>query len=414
MSSEHKLYVGLATAAKQPPVAVGLLKMLRRGNIESGEYAYGKQYLASPSAIALNHDYLPLTSGILPLPGQRLRDGGVLPLTFKDALPDSWGRRVLEAQHGGPLDDLDVLLMTNEDRVGALVFSEALPISLEHDEAALVSLEALADSVRSLELGMEVPPQMRRLLHRGGTLGGARPKATFIHDQRRWIAKFPSAADTHDVELLEIGLLKLASMCGIEVSPAHLVPIPHGHAILIQRFDRHGAIGQESRQHYLSAAALLNVSYETGLGSYEEFAQVIRRLSINPREDLHQLYRRMIFNLVVDNTDDHVKNHGMLHVGHGQYRLAPAFDIEMQLRNLGYQELAITPGQQHSSIRLALEVSPAFGINQQDAATIIQEIETTVQQHLTSIAASFGATPEFQSTIGQCLKRQREIIHGVV
>lgn len=414
MISERKLYVGLATETNQAPVATGLLKLLRRGNIESGEFAYGKQYLALPSSIALNHDYLPLTPGILPLSESRLRDGGALPLTFKDALPDSWGRRVLEAQRGGPLDDLNVLLLTNADRVGAMVFSEALPMLPEHDETALVALEALAKSVRALELGMEVTPQMRRLLHGGGSLGGARPKATFTHDQRRWIAKFPSAADTHDVELLEISLLKLASLCGIEVSPAHLVPILQGHAILIQRFDRHGAIEKESRQHYLSAAALLNVPYENGMGSYEEFAQVIRRLSINPREDLHQLYRRMIFNLVVDNTDDHVKNHGMLHVGHGQYRLAPAFDIEMQLRNLGYQELAIIPGQQQSSIRLALEVSAAFGINQQHAATIIREIETTVQQHLTSIAASLGATLAFQSTIEECLKRQREIIHGAV
>lgn len=407
VTSERKLYVGLHQANAQAPVAVGLLKLVRSGNIESGEYAYGRQYLDAPAAIALNPDHLPLTPEVRVLPPQRIREGGALPLTFRDALPDSWGRKVLESQHGGPLNDIDVLLRTNQDRVGAMLFSEALPILNEDDDTEPTTIEALAEAVRRLEFDMEIPQHMRKLLRRGGSLGGARPKSSFIHAQQKWLAKFPAVDDRHDVELLEHAVLRLAALCGIEVSPSQLVPIQHGHAILIKRFDRQGEIDGETRLHYLSASALLNVSYESGSGSYVELAQVIRRISSQPQHDLNQLYRRMIFNIIIDNTDDHVKNHGMLHVGHGQYRLAPAFDIEMQLRNLGQQELAIMPG--HS----AMQAAPAFGLSEQDAQQSIEKIQALVDNQLVSITAALGAAQGLQSKIQQCLRRQYELTHDM-
>ena len=412
VTSERKVYVSLAVEPHQSATPVGLLKLARRGVVESGEYAYGTQYLASPAAIALNNEHMPLTNSAIVLSERRLRDGGALPLTFRDALPDSWGRRVLEAQHGRTLDDIDALLMTNADRVGAMVFSESLPIEMEQTETNLIALEEMSEAVKRLELSMEVTPAMRRLLQRGGTLGGVRPKATFIHDNRRWIAKFPALGDNHDVELLEMCLLKLARLCGIEVSHARLENIQRGHAILIARFDRIGTVGNERRIHYLSASALLNVPYESNGGSYVELAQIIRKISVNPAHDLDQLYRRMIFNLIVDNTDDHVKNHGMLHVSGGQYRLAPAFDIVMQLRSMGYQELAITTGDHLSSIRLATEAAPYFGLKNEEAKKTIQLVHETVHKELTTIAEHFGANAVLTERIKRCLTRQNDLIHS--
>ena len=410
--SDRKIYVGLATLPHQAASAVGLLKLARRGVLESGEYAYGHQYLSSPVSIALNNEYMPLTSTPMKLHERRLRDGGALPLTLRDALPDSWGRRVLEVQHGGALDDIDVLLLTNSDRVGAMVFSESLPIYAESNETSLILLEEMSEAVKRLEMSMEITPEMRRLLQRGGSLGGARPKATFIHNNRRWIAKFPALGDDHDVELLEISLLKLAELCGIEVSASHLEPIQRGHAILIARFDRDGEVGSERRIHYLSASALLNAPYESNAGSYVEFAQLIRKISCNPKCDLNQLYRRMIFNLVVDNSDDHVKNHGALHMGGNQYRLSPAFDIVMQFKNIGYQELAITNGNHTSSMRLAKEVAPHFGFNHQEATNIIDSIQQTVHAQMANIAGQFGADAALQQRIKLCLTRQLELINS--
>lgn len=412
MISERKIYVGLAAASNKTPTSVGLLKLASRGVVESGEYAYGKKYLGSLTSIALNNEYLPLTNTTTKLPERRLRDGGALPLTFRDALPDSWGRRVLEAEHGHTLNDIEALLLTNANRVGAMVFSESLPIAINEIEDNLIQLEEMSEAVERLELEMEVTPKMRRLLRGGGTLGGARPKATFSHEGKRWIAKFPAYGDDHDVELLEMCLLKLAEMCKIEVSESRLEKIKRGHSILIDRFDRKGMINNEHRIHYLSASALLDVPYESNSGSYVELAQVIRKISAQPAHDLDQLYRRMIFNLFVDNTDDHVKNHGMLHVSNGQYRLAPAFDIEMQLKNLGYQELAIVKHNNLSSISLALEAAAEFGINKEKAKKLIQFIHETVHKELITIAKHFGANANLALRIKKCLDRQYEIIYS--
>jgi serine/threonine-protein kinase HipA len=215
---ERTLYVGVDSGVDEPIAPVGILKLARHGVVESGEFAYGQRYLQSPDASALNPNYLPLRSASFALPERRIRDGGALPLTFRDALPDSWGRRVLEAQFGRTLPDIDVLLLTNADRVGAMVFAEQLPIKSEFSVVDLISLDDLADAVHQLEFSMEITPEMKRLLQRGGTLGGARPKATFIHDKVRWMAKFPARGDEYDVEVLEASTLTLARRCGIEVS----------------------------------------------------------------------------------------------------------------------------------------------------------------------------------------------------
>lgn len=412
MISNRKIFVGVALEPDKEAIAVGIFKSVRRGVVEAGEYAYGKHYLASPDAFALNPVHMPLKIESASIPERRLRDGGALPLTFRDALPDSWGRLVLEAQYGIKLDDADALLMTNADRVGAMVFSETLPIESLSPIANPVALEDMAGAVRRLELSMEITPDMRRLLQRGGTLGGARPKATFILEDKRWIAKFPAQGDDHDVELLELCILKLAAMCSIEVSTAKLEKIHRGHALLLLRFDREGPIANERRTHYLSASALLNVPYESNGGSYVELAQILRRISADPAYDLKQLFRRMIFNLMIDNTDDHVKNHGVLYVGNNQYKLAPAFDLVMQLTNMGYQELAISPLNNNSKVSLAKEAAPYFGVNEQDAENIIQSIHKTVNDELIKIIRAYGGDHKLIERVQVCLERQHLMIFG--
>lgn len=158
-------------------------------------------------------------------------------LTFRDALPDGWGRRMLEAQYGKNLDDIDALLSTNADCIGAMVFSQSLPIAASNSEINLMPLDDMAKAVKNLELSREITPEMRRLLLRGGSLGGVRPKATFIYEDRRWLAKFPAQGDEQDVELLEKSILDLAQKCGINVSPSRLEKIHRGHALLSLRFD---------------------------------------------------------------------------------------------------------------------------------------------------------------------------------
>lgn len=409
---ERAVYVGLARHTSDDTQPVGLLKLARHGVMESGEFGYGRRYLQEPGAQSLNPDHLPLRDAPFVLAERRIRDGGALPLTLRDALPDSWGRKVLEVQHGKALSDLDALLLTNEDRVGAMVFSESLPIAVAAPAAGLLSLQDLAEASRRIEAGMEVTPRMQQLL-RGGSLGGARPKATFVHQERRQIAKFASRGDEHDMEIVEAATLGMAMACGITVPPFLLQPLAVGHALLVERFDRTGPIGNEHRFHYLSASAVLNVPYESSGGSYVELAQLLRRLSARPEQDVHELFRRLVFNLVVGNSDDHVKNHGLLHQGHGLWRLAPAFDLVAQLSShTGYQELAVLPGQHASSLALAREAAPHFGLNAARAEEVIRAVEESVVGQAYATVKAVGGSPALARRLKAFVAQQGERIRA--
>jgi serine/threonine-protein kinase HipA len=410
--SERRIYVGLASRTGKAVQPAGLMKVVRRGVVESGEFAYGRRYLEEPAAEPLNPEHLPLRGAAFVLPERRIRDGGAMPLTMRDALPDSWGRKVLEIRQGKPLSDIEALLLTNEDRIGAMVFSESLPIRSEEPPSALLSLEELAEASRRVEAGMEIGPDMHRLL-RGGSLGGARPKAAFVHEGRRFIAKFASRGDDHDVEVIEAATLWLADACGIAVPPFLLQPLAVGHALLVERFDRTGPVDDEQRFHYLSASALLDVPYESSLGSYVELAQLLRRISQQPQEDLAELYRRLVFNLAVGNSDDHVKNHGALRQGEGLWRLAPAFDLVMQLGgHTGYQELAILPGQHASSLALAREAAPHFGLTAAEAETAIRVIGETVAVLAAACVEAAGGNRALAQRVQTFIEQQAERIGG--
>jgi len=411
VTSEHSLYVGLAFEPAADVTPAGVLKLVQRAAVMSGEFAYGRQYLRRADAEPFNPSHLPLQDAVFKLPERRLRDGGAMPLTFRDALPDSWGRKVLEARYGHGLSDVQALLLTNADRVGAMVFSASLPIEPAQPDVTVFRLDDLANAARRLEMGLESAADLGPLLQ-GGTLGGARPKATFIHDSKRHIAKFPARGDAHDVAVLEAATLGLAKACGIRVPEFFLVPVLTGHALVLRRFDREGSIDSERRLHYLSAAALLNVAYEDNAsGSYVELAQALRRISAQPEADLHELYRRMVFNLVAGNSDDHVKNHGVLLSGNGRYRLAPAFDLVMQLNgNTGYQLLALLPGRAESSLGLARQAAAQFGLSEDQAEAIIQHVRETVHRRSRGLLQQHGADAALIQQVGEFLQKQDQRI----
>lgn len=410
--SERRIYVGLARLISDDVRPVGLMKLTRHGVLESGEFAYGRRYLKGVDAQPLNPDHLPLQEASFPLPERRFRDGGAMPLTFRDALPDSWGRKVLAIRHGRPLSDLDTLLLTNEDRIGAMVFSESLVFEDAADAPAPLTLEQLAEAARRIDAGLEVAPNIHRLL-RGGSLGGARPKAPFVFEGRRYIAKFASRGDDHDVEMLEAATLGLAMACDITVPRFLVQPVLTGHALLVERFDRDGPIANEHRFHYLSASALLDAPYDSSRGSYVELAQTIRRISSRPQKDLTELFRRLIFNLVAGNSDDHGKNHGALHQGSGFWRLAPAFDLVMQFgAQTGYQAMAILPGRFDSSLALAREAAPHFGLSSAEVDEVIRVIDDTVTRQAYATVRSMGGDHAFGRRVRTFVEEQARRIRG--
>jgi serine/threonine-protein kinase HipA len=188
--------------------------------------------------------------------------------------------------------------------------------------------------------------------------------------------------------------------------------VGHSHALLTERFDRQGLFGQETKKHYLSASALLDIPYESHLGSYLELANMLRRISIQATKDLEQLFKRLVFNVMVDNTDDHVKNHGVIHVERGLYRLSPAFDVVMQMTNLGYQELAILPGKHYVKWSDVLEIAPYLGITHEKAQQLIQEFQAMIPIQLMKNIQQYGGTPQLMDRVKRCLERQSQLLEG--
>lgn len=404
------LYVGMVLPDTVQAVPAGRLLLRRHGTIEEGEFAYGERYRLRPDALALNPASMPLGGDTIRLPPRPLRDGGALNATLQDALPDAWGQRVLRDQHGGrALSVAEMLLATNAERSGALVFAAevAMPTLAPPSTASDTTLAALAEAAKRLDYGMDVPQAMKRLLLGGGSLGGARPKAPMVVDGSEWIAKFPAQGDDIDVPLLEAGTLDLAACCGIDVPEHRLEKIGRTHALLVRRFDRPGG---GRRSHYLSAAALTDSPYGTDRGSYVALAGQLRRHGANVSRDLAQLFRRLVFNLLIDNSDDHVKNHGVVHVDANRYQLAPAFDLVPQFTHLGYTGMNIIPGNNHAHLEVARAAAVHFGLTAETASRCMDDMATVIKERHAALFSRFGADADFLRRIGACFARQRQVV----
>jgi len=409
-TSESALYAGLVLPAERKPIPVGLLAIGRRGVNEYGDFAYGLRYRAREDAIALNPAFMPTRSGSFAFPPRRLRDGGALNLTLRDALPDAWGELVLRYDNNWtPLSTEELLLKTNANRVGALVFSRTRDMPAMSVAEGRVRLEDLAEAVRCLSFEMEVPKALRRLLVKGGTLGGARPKASLIRDHGLWIAKFPAKGDELDIQTLEACTLGLAALCGIHVAQFKLQPLQKINALLLRRFDRPGTVKEGQRIHYLSAAAFTDSPYHSNKGSYTGLAAQLRMHGSAVPGDLPELFRRLVFNILVDNSDDHVKNHGVLHTGRNLYSLSPAFDLVPQLTNLGYTGMAITEGSETPHLDAVLDVASHFGLSKAVASREIKRIRDVLSGWKAVFIAG-GADAGLLRRVDHCFKQQAKMV----
>lgn len=323
-------------------LTAGSLIYVRQGRREYCAFAYDGAWLADPAHFNVSAD-LRLTEGHQPHKAASPQDS-VFHGAIADTAPDAWGRRVIARDHARrrradprlpALSELDYLLAVDDfSRVGALRLRDAAgnwcrtTAKGRPSTPPLIELEPIYQASRAVESGQESAEDLRYLQGKGTSLGGMRPKCTLV-DENGWlsIGKFPSLGDTRSVTRGEVLALKLAAQAGIQAAPARIVLLgDRGNEVpvaVIRRFDRDG---EDGRVPYQSAASLLQASREEDR-SYTELADAIRSHSHAPTEDLRQLWRRMVFNLLITNVDDHLQNHGFLHVGRGLWRLAPAFDI---------------------------------------------------------------------------------------
>lgn len=317
---------------------VGTLVYVKHGRRENAAFAYDEHWLANPDRFAISPD-LDLVSGHQTRKAAAAHDS---PFHFAiaDTAPDAWGRRVIARDHArrrkddpglAPLTEMDYLLAVDDfSRVGALRLRDGAGRYCRTVEEGrrstppLLELQRMFDASRALEKGQETAEDLRYLRGKGTSLGGMRPKCTLIdEDGRLAIGKFPSVGDARNVTRGEVLALRLAQRAGIDAAAARIVELDGVPVAVIRRFDRDDAHG---RIPYLSAASLLQASREEDR-AYTEIADAIRAHGHAPTQDVRQLWRRMLFNLLITNVDDHLQNHAFLHVAKGLWRLAPAFDV---------------------------------------------------------------------------------------
>src|ERR1700744_1781635 len=309
---------------------VGELRFEGAGRIRLSTFRYARSWIEA-NGDSIDPTHLPIRRGAFRSdPGKNIE----VPLPFLDAEPDGWGRSILTGaypeQHFG---DGEFLAATGDEKSGELPIgpSPAMPPERwQPSGKSVITLPDEGDTIEELQLAAEAvetgtakPHHFSLLLRQSGDIGGARPKATIWRDGRPWIAKFRAQGDAFDDPRVEATCLSLARGCGIDVPDHEVISVGGRSVLLVSRFDRK-ANGE--RLGYSSAATMMSVT-NTGYATTETYATVAmkaRQQGIAPCEA--DLFRRMLFNCFVHNTDDHPRNHGFLR-DEGQWRLSPAFDI---------------------------------------------------------------------------------------
>lgn len=344
--------------------------------------SYDPEWIASPLGFALSED-LPLQPGLY-MPDMRDTAVGAV----DDARPDQWGERVIRLiERPARLSLLEYLYFAGDERFGALGVSLHAEKYVPAPTAAMPTFEGLAamhQAVQRIMAGEAVTEHQRRLLQPGVSMGGARPKSLMQIDGASWVVKFSEDSEL-DSPLIEHACMQLARRCGIQTADTLALPLPKGHAVAVKRFDREGA----RRLHVVSAHVALRAAGEA-MG-YPELAQLIRRLARpeQVRAQQQELFRRMVFNILIDNTDDHEKNHALVRGADGFYALSPAFDVLPTAQGLGYQQMRVGALGHEATMVNALSEARAFGLTDAQARETVAEIASQVAQW-TAVFKSLG------------------------
>jgi serine/threonine-protein kinase HipA len=382
MDREAFVFLDFATG----PVLVGRLWSRVRKGRESATFEYDRSWLARADRFALE-PALMLASG-------PYHTGSDCPMfgAIGDSAPDRWGRvlmrraerKAAEREKRTPrtLFEIDFLLHVDDEvRAGALRFAETEggPFLAEPGKfriPPLVELGRLLSATERVINDDEDEDDLRLLLAPGSSLGGARPKASVRDsDGTLAIAKFPHRDDNGNIVLWEGVALSLAASAGIAVSGWRIEPVGNSAALILRRFDRRNG----TRVPFLSAMSMLGAA-DNEPHSYLEIAEALRQFGATPSKDLEQLWRRIVFNVLISNTDDHLRNHGFLYEGPTGWRLSPAYDmnpvpVDVKPRVLS---TSIDPDDPSASIELAFAAADYFGLKDQRARAIAAEVAAAV------------------------------------
>jgi serine/threonine-protein kinase HipA len=374
----------------EAPVVAGRLE--RRGPLL--RFIYGRSYLERDDAIPLYIPELPLRRGVIEPLGELTIAGAI-----KDGGPDAWGQRVI-MQHllgaGGLGADpavfgpLTYLLRSGSDRIGALDFQERADVYVSRDEtsAPLATLMEAADRVGE---GRPLAPALDLALLHGSSVGGARPKALLA--ERGLIAKFSSSTDTYAVVKGEYVAMELAQRVGLDAARVGLERVLGRDVLLVERFDR--VPGTRARRALVSALTILELDEMMArYASYADLAWIVRKRFTDARATLHELFGRIVFNILVGNTDDHARNHAAFWDGR-RLSLTPAYDICPQPRGGGEASQAMIIGEDGfrlSRLEGCVERAETYLLTEPEARGLIDAQVDVIRRNWDEVAELAGLT----------------------
>jgi len=400
-SNQEILFVWVYLPNQTAPILCGRVsRSVLATGAPKGEFVYQRAYLHNPLALPLDPVLLPLKNITF---DSTLLNGHFS--AFLNAGPDSWGRREID-QSIGRQSDFGYLLHGAGDQVGAIAFSQAndlVPVNAGFNGLPSTTLLDLLNYAALLEDDLPVPEKYKHLLKFGTSAGGARPKATLLHENRQWLAKFPSTKDPNDLPsnpILEKSVLDLAEIAGLNVPARKLIQIAGKDVLLVERFDRY-CVGDTAvdwaRRRYVSARTVFfskpEVQRYAITGSYQRLSLELATWSHRTARDRLELFRRIVFNCLVNNLDDHDLNHGFIDGGNG-FALSPLFDVVPQRPTGARSRLALNLGKfgGEATKENLLSECDRFGLTISEADQIIENLWTVVKARWESCLLANGVS----------------------
>ncbi len=397
--SSAECYVYITLPGETSSVTAGRFVLEKTAQAQAlGRFVYGRSYLKNPDAVEFDPIELKLSTRTY----QTTQLNGVFG-ALRDAGPDYWGRRVIERHAGrAQLGELDYLLESPDDRAGALGFgrhqSPPAPLRKFNQAIDLEKLQSLAAALIKDEIPSDPQAQqVQDLMLLGTSMGGARPKAVVQDGEGLWIAKFNRDDDRWNNTRVEHAMLRLARECGLHTAESRIETVGTEDVLLVKRFDRERAAKGYTRARMVSGLTLLHAD-DAPQGrqnwSYVLLVEELRRVVADAKSDARELFRRICFNALISNLDDHPRNHAIL-ANEREWKLSPAYDLTPSVPvSIEHRDLAMECGDQgrYANAKNILSQHARFLLSEEEAQRIVNDMKAQVQASWYETLRASGVT----------------------